>query len=189
MEALFHMVFTLFKVSIQASVYATLLLGLVRLYGRRNPTHPLVLASRHARRFWWVSGFLVSVALVGFSCTYWGYHGFGDSACVPLGHGEAMEEMNGVTTYFKPVQQLSGYEDAGEVLTYQVRHDMLCAVLAPDSAYYTYNLDSKTSQLFADRADYESYARGHDLPRPDEFEGFKRHYRRYWGGWRFWLLA
>ncbi|MCB2376534.1 hypothetical protein LGH70_03010 [Hymenobacter sp. BT635] len=129
------------------------------------------------------------MALFVFSFTYWGHHGLGDYARVPLGHGETMEEMNGVTAYFKPIQQLPDYEDAGEVLAYQVRHDMLCAVLDPDSTYYVYNLASKRSQLFADRTAYEAYAHGQDLPRPEEFEDFKRHYIRHWSGWRFWLLA
>lgn len=189
MEVLFHLVFTLVKVAIQASVYATLLLGLVRLYGRQNPTHPVVRASHHSKALWWSSGFLASAALFVFSFTHWGHHGLGDYARIPLSHGEAIEEINGVTAYFEPVKQVAGREDAGEVVAYQVHNDMLCAVLGPDSTYYIYNLASKRSHLFASRAEYEDYARRQDLPRPAEFEDFEWHYSRYWHGWRFWLLA
>ncbi|UOQ53704.1 hypothetical protein [Hymenobacter cellulosivorans] len=189
MEALFHLVFTCLKIAILASVYATLLLKLVRWYGPRAPTHPIVQASRPGRRFWWGSGFLMSVALFGYSLTYWGNHGLGDYARIPLGHGAAMEELNGVQAYFEPIRQLPGHADNGEVLAYQVHDDMLCATLGPDTTYVVYHLGSQYSHLFADRAEYETYARAHELPRPIEFEDFKQHYRRYWGGWRFWLLA
>ncbi|PJJ53251.1 hypothetical protein [Hymenobacter chitinivorans] len=189
METLLHLIFTFCKIAIQASVVATLLLKLVRWYAPRDPAHPLVRASRHGKRFWWASGFLVSLALFGFSLTYWGNHGLGDYARIPLGHGEAMEELNGVQAYFEPLAHLTDNADNPEVLAYQVHDGVLCVALGPDSTFVVYYLASKHHQLFADRAAYAAHARSHHLPRPAEFERFKQHYSRYWNGWRFWLLA
>lgn len=182
MDFLFHFAFTLLKVSLQASLYAALLLVLARVVGR--PGSWIARASEDARRFWVGSGFIVSVALVLFSFSYWGGHGFGDHSRIPLGRGEAIEQMNGVTTYFPPVTDI----DQPELETFQLAHDMLCAK-ANDSYYFTYDLATKRLQTFPDEQAYNAYAKGNRLPSATQFKPFYWHYSRYWNGWRFWLLA
>ncbi|RYU75458.1 hypothetical protein [Hymenobacter persicinus] len=189
MEALVHLVFTFCKVSIQASIYALLLLVLVQLLGYLLPSHLLVQASRNTKRFWWTSGFLISVALFIFSFTYWGNHGLGDYSRIPLGYGEAMEEMNGTMTYFEPIKNIAGREDNPEIIAYQLRNDVLCAALGSDSTFFVYDLASKRSRLFDGQRAYNDYAHRANLPTASHFEPFAQQYTRYWNGWRFWLLA
>ena len=120
--------------------------------------------------------------------TRWGDHGLGDYARIPLGHGLAMEEMNGHTAYFEPVSITEQSEIITEVISYQVSNDVLCAKMN-NRLYFTYNLATKHYRTFTDSSAYNSAAKNLGLPITTQFEAFNRHYARYWEGWRFWLLA
>lgn len=60
---------------------------------------------------------------------------------------------------------------------------------ASDKSYFVYNLITKEQQHFADGSAYNAYAVSLGLPPSGELESFWKQYGRYWGGWRFWLLA
>ncbi|UOQ98934.1 hypothetical protein MUN81_05440 [Hymenobacter sp. 5317J-9] len=184
MEVLVHLVFTVVKISVLASVYAALLLQVARFVRTVDPASPFARASTRPKRFWWRYGFLISVGLFLYSLTYWGNHGLGDYARIPLGHGEAMEEINGTMAYFEPVRAI----DQSEVVAYQLADDVLCAQ-ADDNLFYTYDLGSNLRQTFPDSTVYNAYAAGHQLPLSRQLRPFSAHYAQYWGGWRFWLLA
>ncbi|OON67855.1 hypothetical protein [Hymenobacter sp. CRA2] len=188
MEALFHLAFTLVKIAVQASLYATLLLGLCRLVAAFRPGGLLADAARRPGRLWWASGFVLSGALFWHSFTYWGNHGLGDYSRVPLGHGEALEELNGTDAYFAPTELPDTVGDQLHLEAYQITDDVLCAATT-ERSYFTYDLRTKQYQDFPDQAAYAAFAAAHGLPAPNQFESFQAHYSRYWGGWRFWLLA
>ncbi|MGI4761476.1 MAG: hypothetical protein ACRYF0_12250 [Janthinobacterium lividum] len=190
MEYLFGLVFTLFKIAIQASFYATAARWLAQLADARQLDNALVRASRQKRQFW-RRGFVVAyAALLLFSCTYWGDHGLGDSARIPLGHGEEMSEINGTETYFtaKAPFTVADMDGAQEITKFQVADEVLCGH-AEQTSYFSYNLVTKEHHVFADSIEYNAYAVAHGLPASGELQPFWKHYRRYWGGWRFWLLA
>jgi hypothetical protein len=184
MEFLFHFVFTLVKISLQASLYALLLLLLARLYARYDADSSVARICRNASRFWWGSGAMVSGVLFLYSLTYWGDHGLGDYARIPLGCDAAIEQINGTMAYFEPVATM----DQPEVVAYQLADDILCAQ-ADDTSYFIYDLSFRRYQTFIGRPAYDAYAHSHGLPLASRFESFHKHYHRYWGGWRFWLLA
>ncbi|GAB3289781.1 hypothetical protein ACFQT0_08910 [Hymenobacter humi] len=184
MEYLFGLIFTLLKVSLQASVYATLLLSLARVTAAFAPTSWLAKSSANSKRFWWRSGFAASIVLFLIANTRWGDHGLGDYSRIPLGHGLAMEQINGTMVYFEPVTT----RDHEEIISYKVADDALYAK-ANDNLYFTYDLQTKRYQTFDDSTAYNSNARNLDWPTSSQFQSFHRHYAQYWGGWRFWLLA
>ena len=184
MEYLFRLIFTLLKVSIQASIYATLILILTKMWSGFSPSSRLAKFTHNGKRFWWRSGFTASVALFLVANTPWGDHGLGDYRRVPLGYGLAMEQINRMMAYFEPVTTL----DQPEIVFYKVADDMLCAK-ADDNIYFTYDLQTRRYHTFSDSATYDSNAKNLGLPTSSQFESFHKHYARYWGSWRFWLLA
>ncbi|GAA4501613.1 hypothetical protein GCM10023172_23750 [Hymenobacter ginsengisoli] len=191
MEYLFGFICTLFKIAIQAGLYVTAALWLTGLAARR-PTS-LVKLKRMGYAGWqlWRRLFVVTyMALFVFSCTYWGDHGLGDSARIPLGHGEEMSELNGTDTYFEPKAPfvISDMGGAQQIDKFKVVDDILCGQ-AEETRYFTYNLVTKQSRVFADSLAYNAYAAPRGLPPSGELESFWKQYSRYWGGWRFWLLA
>ncbi|WP_201982811.1 hypothetical protein [Hymenobacter rubidus] len=184
MEYAFGLFFTLLKVAVQASIYATLVLVLTRIWAGFSPDSRLIEYLSNGKRLWWRSGFAASIALLLLANTPWGDHGLGDYARIPLGHGLAMEQINGTMAYFEPVTTI----DQPEIISYQVANGVLCAK-ADKNLYFTYDLALKRYQIFADSTAYNSNAKNLSLPTTSQFESFNRHYARYWGGWRFWLLA
>jgi hypothetical protein len=188
MEYLFGFVCTLIKIALQASVYASVLHWLARLADARLVNYPLVRASRDKRRFWRRSFAIAYGGLFLFSCTYWGDHGLGDHARLPIGHGEAIEELNGIETYFEAETPLKVATDQPFIDRFQVAGDVLCGQ-ASDKSYFAYNLITKEQQSFADSLAYSTYATPRGLAPISEFQSFWKQYSRYWGGWRFWLLA
>ena len=185
MEYLFGFVCTLVKIAILASIYATVARWLARLADARQLDNALVRASRNRRPFWRRSFAVAYAALFLFSCTYWGDHGLGDYARLPIGHGETVEEINGMTAYFDSLSLPSG---APKLTTFQEANGILCG-LASDGTFFTYDLSTDQQRLFADGQEYTDYAQQHELPAISEFLSFEQQYNRYWGGWRFWLLA
>jgi hypothetical protein len=188
MEYLFGFVFTLFKIAIQASVYAIAAYWLARRADARQVDNALVRASRNGRQFRRRSFAAAYVALFLFSCTYWGDHGLGDYCRLPIGHGEAIEEINGTETYFEASPPLKLSTDQPFIDKFKVADDVLCGQ-ASDKSYFVYNLITKEQQHFADDSAYNAYAVPLGLPPSGELESFWKQYGRYWGGWRFWLLA
>lgn len=186
---LIGLIFTLVKAFVQASIYATLLFALARLRSRFAPNSWLAKSSSNGKQFWWRSVFAASTALFLLANTPWGNHGLGgDYARIPLGHGLAMEEINGHTAYFEPVSITEQSEVISEIVSYQVSDDLLCARMN-GNRFFTYNLATKHYQPFTDSISYNSVAKNLGLPTTTQFESFNKHYIRYWKGWRFWLLA
>ena len=184
MEYLFGFLFTLFKIAIQASLYATLVRWLARLADARQVDNAFVRASRNRKQFWRRSFRVAYGALFVFWFSYWGDHGLGDTARVPVGHWETVEETNSIATYFKPLSLPSG---APLITSFQAGNGVLCG-RANDGSFFAYDLSLNQQRLFADSEEYTAYASQHDLPAISEFQSFKKQYDRYWNGWRFWLL-
>jgi len=188
MEYLFGLIFTILKVLVQASAYATLMLTLARMYSRFSPNSTVAKFVAESRRFWRLSGFVALLVLCFIANTPWGDHGLGDYARIPLGNGEIIEEINGTEAYFQAEIPLNLSTDQPFIDSFAVANDVLCGK-ATDESFFTYDLVTKQQQIFADSQEYTAYASKHALPAIINFESFNKHYHDYWGGWRFWLLA
>lgn len=190
MEYLAGFVFTLFKIAVQAGVYATVLLWLLGRLAAHRPARLVKRINYDGWHLWRILFGGVYAALFLFSCTYWGDHGLGDSARLPLGYGEEMAEINGTETYFTAAVpfKVSDMAGAQDIAKFKVANDILCAQ-AEETHYFAYNLATKENQVFADAQAYNAYAGPRGLPASGELETFWRQYGRYWGGWRCWLLA
>lgn len=116
-----------------------------------------------------------------FSFTYYGDHGLGDEAYIPLGHFETMEagDGNAYFTFKKSRNQLF-------VDSFAVKNNTLC--MMTDSGLCIYDLKTDSLQTFADSFAYKQYARKEKLPPLTEFKNFEKQYAEYWNGWRFWTM-
>jgi hypothetical protein len=187
-EYLLHFIFTLLKISVLAWAYAEALRFCIILCTTLSPGSPLARFNAHSKQFRWGSRLGIAFVLFTFSFTYWGEHGLGDYARIPLGNGEAMQEINGMEAYFEADVPLKLSSDQPFIDSFQVTDDVLCGQ-ANDKTFFTYDLVTKQQRHFDDAHEYATYAAQHSLPAVSEFKSFSSHYSRYWGGWRFWLLA
>jgi hypothetical protein len=191
MEFLFAGILTCFKVAIQSSIYAAIVLFLARTIGIYRPDSLVDRVSHSQKRFWRNLCFFFAAGLIWQYNTYWGEHGLGDSARIPLGYGEAIEEINNMDAYFEPIGKFPGERDMyGPLLIdrFQVDADILCLKLL-NNTYCVYDLRLKIFVLLNNAEKYNNYARQHNLSRADELQSFRQQYGKYWSGWRFWLLA
>jgi hypothetical protein len=177
----------LFKVAIQAYGYATLLRWLVVTAVHKKLISRKLTLNDSGQTLWQRSFVVVYIGLFLFSLTYWGDHGLGDSARLPIGHGEAIAEINGMAAYFEAAAPITLPTDAPLVDKFRVADDVLCGQAG--NTYFTYNLATKQQKLFASSEEYNAHARQHSLPNASELQSFGEVYAQYWGGWRFWLLA
>lgn len=175
MAAAGHFIFELFKIAILSIIYSVLL-GVVHLVFLTAKGIKPVFNKRTFNRLFKI----VYASLFVFSFTYYGNHGLGDEANIPLGYGETMQAGD-LLPYFYP----KGKNQVA-VKNYLVRREKLCATT--DSGVLVYNLNTKQLKDFNSDEQYNAYAEDHDLPLTSQFLGFEQQYHDYWSGWRFWVL-
>jgi energy-coupling factor transporter transmembrane protein EcfT len=193
MEAAGHLVFMLIKIAIQASVYALLIIAAISFLAKFLPTAYLKNVVRNKRSSWLGLGFILSTLLLIYSFTYWGNHGLGDSARVPVGYGYAVDNINWQWSSLKGFQNDNGgYLSVSHFLT---SRNTFCGKFDKDHFFYDYEnayfvLDMRSEELqeFATKEAYNKYAIKNNLPLTEELRTFEENYRHYFGGWRFWLL-
>ena len=172
--ALFHLGFEIFKIAVQAAFYSSIMLFLIFILNRITGNNRLRVV-----KFRTIYFTIASLMLI-FSFTYYGDHGLGDEAYLPLGHGKVMNSSDGYAYfYLEPNNQI--YIDS-----FLVRNDHLC--FTSKASYYDYRLQSGKWDKYNSKQEYEAYSSTRNLPRVNEFKSFYPQYAAYWNGWRFWFL-
>ena len=190
MEVLFHFIFELIKISILGCIYATLKLVTFKFIGRYKPGSWFDKVSKKKLRLWFLSGLVISVGLFLFMFTYFGDHGLGDSARVPIGHWRAIQEVNGTQAYIQdegPVSML-------EIDKFIITDDYVYGLLGDanenyEGKYFAYDLINNKVQTFEQEKDFVGFLTTHNLNTKPDYKDFSYYYSRHWNGWRFWLLA
>lgn len=182
MFVLIHLLFTLFKIAIQASVYAVITLLLIYVLSKSIQSDILNKIMRRKFFAWWLTGSTFSIGLFFFSLSYWGYHGFGDSSRIPIGFGQDIKNVDGFT-FFNPTSSI-GQES---IQSFQIENNYLCA-RQKDNTFFAYNIETKLLTRFNSKQDYNGYAAQNNLVHISEFKEFRYHYNNYWNGWRFIIL-
>ena len=192
MEVLFHFIFQLIKIGILASLYSTILIGILLVIGKFKTTVFLKRVKSEKKKYWFTFGFLISIGLFIFSFTYWGNHGLGDGPMIPIGNWETIENTNWTEYGYLKGQKTS---DGNEIETtqFKVENDKLCGNLK--SWFYDYEnsyfvLDLKTDEMteFKTESEFNEYSENNKLPKSNELLSFEENYRNRWGGIRFLLL-
>jgi len=190
MEALFHLIFELVKISILGSVYATLTLLIFKLISKYRPDSWFDRVLRKKMRFWFISGFIISVGLFGFMTTHFGDHGLGDGARIPVGHFREIQEINGSQAY---IQDVDNGIYACDIDNFYFSDDFVYGLTGKhnenyEGKYFIYDLDKNEVTTFKTKTEFENELTKNGLDQNAELHDFNYYYRQYWSGWRFWLL-
>lgn len=174
MFALLHFAFEIFKIALQTAVYTSLILTLTFILTKTTRNNRLTLIK--FRKLYFAIGGLMLI----FTFTYYGNHGLGDEANIPLGHGKTMNSSDGYAYLYL------GNNNQINIDSFLVRNDHLC--FESNKCYYDFQLASGKSDKYNSKHEYETYALAHKLPQVNEFKTFYPQYAAYWNGWRFWFL-
>lgn len=191
MEVLFHLVFVLFKIALLASIYAAVLVGIVSLLGKMRPDGNFGERRKKKMKTWWGYGFIISVGLFFYFFSYWGNHGLGDSALVPVGYFKKMEAIDFDNSFFYTKSYQNGssisvkqFEKSGR---YVVGETQVNPVDRPPK-YFCWDLLMDEVEFFETEEEYHAFAKKENLPKTSAFREFPEHYSERWHSWRFWLL-
>ena len=186
MEVFFHLIFELIKISILGCVYATLALLAFKIIKHFRPNSWFDRAAKKKLRLWFLSGLFL------FMFSYWGDHGLGDWARIPLGQWKEVVQVDGT----RALIQNTNYEKGNDIgiEKFQITNDFLCGKTQEHFSeypgdYFVFNLKTNDVTFFKDKNKYETYANNNQLPQTNQFNDFYYHYKKYWSGWRFWVLA
>lgn len=190
MEVIIHFVFEVFKIAVLSSFYAVLLLLLFMFLERKFRSGSFAKFLKDKFRFWMISVFIISIILFVFVFSYWGNHGLGDSARIPVGYGKEVTEINGANAYINPI----GYEFGDLPVKKFIKKDYFLVGETDTSPvdqplpYFSWNLKNGEFKLFSDKTEFDKFLIQNQLPEQNEFRTFYENYSDYWNGWRFWLL-
>jgi hypothetical protein len=185
MEVLFHFIFELIKISILGCIYATLTLLTFKIIGHYKPDSWFDRVSKKKLRLWFLSGLVISVGLFFFMFTYFGDHGLGDSAKVPVGHFKVVNQINGTDAYLE-----NSKGDQLGIKKFTFDNENLYAETQGEfnGDYVIWNLRTDSWTYYKTKDDYLSVAKQKNYPTPESFKDFFEHYKQHWNGWRFFLL-
>ena len=184
MEVLFHFIFELVKIGVLASIYAAILLFVFARINKSNSESWFQKITANKKKFWFVSGAIISILLFVWMFTYWGNHGLGDSARIPIGHGKEIEQINGNWSFISP----NGHEyEMFTIQSFAVK-DNFCVGETEQNSYYIWNLETNDVETIKTLKEYQVKAENLNLPNLHEFKSFWDGYQKYWGGWKFWFL-
>ncbi|MGY6647942.1 hypothetical protein [Wenyingzhuangia sp. IMCC45574] len=190
MEASLHFVFEIIKISILGCFYATLTLIIFLLLGKIFPQSYFSQRTKMKKEIWWFSGLIISFLLFIYMFTYSGDHGLGDGARIPIGYFKEVNEINGTTTSINPknYQYGSMYVHGFEMSKkYLVGKSEVSPVDRP-KPFFSWDLSKDEIVFYNSMEEYNLFAKQNELPTVSEFKTFRVHYRKHWGGWKFWLL-
>jgi hypothetical protein len=190
MEVLFHLIFQLIKIAILASIYSFLLIQILMVMKKIKPTKYLERVKNEKKKYWFVYGFLLSIGLFVYSFTYWGNHGLGDSARIPIGNFKEVGETNGISAYIEPKNYPYGAMIVHSFVkfdNYLIGKTDVSPVDRP-KPYFSWDLTKDEILYYNSENEYNLFAEKNNLPKSSNFNTFRENYREYWGGLRFWLL-
>jgi hypothetical protein len=187
MFVLGHLLFELFKISILSSIYAVLIVVILKSLAKYSGKNWIIKVSKKTFRLWLVSGFIFSVFLFSMLFSYWGNHGLGDHAVIPVGYGKTVEQIDDSYTYIRP----EGHKYADLPITYFAvyKHYLFGKSTQTDTSNICiWNLMTNHAQ-FVNTESLNKFMLLNNINESLIFEDFNAHYNKYWNGWRFWLLA
>lgn len=190
MEVLFHFIFQLIKIAILGSAYAAITILLFEVIGHSRQNSWFNNISKKLS-FWTLCG-RISFGLFIFMFTYYGDHGLGDNAKIPLGHGIVMENTNwdnyGHIDGVKTIDKIDI-----ETTKFNVTDNKLIGNLESDfyefkNSYFIYDIESEEMKEFLTKAEFDIFAAENKLANSNKLLTFEENYSNHWRGWRFWLL-
>lgn len=188
MESLGHFLFELIKITILGFIYATILYYIYNLIPENKKPEWIKRWLKNKKRLW----LSISLFLLFYMFTPYGYHGLGDSARIPISFTKEISNIN--WTKYAQLDNIKSIEDNDIYLTrFKIVNKTLCGNLDSDffsyqNDYFVYDIDSEKLEEFQTETDYNKFAESKKLPKSHELKSFEENYNEYWSGWRFFLL-
>lgn len=180
MEALFHFIFELVKISILGCIYATFTLSTFKIIGRYKPDSWFDRVSQKKLRLWFISGLIISVGLFFYMFTYYGDHGLGDGPKIPIGHEIVIDNTNWTEYgYIKEIQTSDNIDI--EMTKFIVVDNMLIGNLDSwfydfQNSYFIYDLKTKKINEFKNMTEFDTFVKENKLPTSEELLTFEENY-------------
>ncbi len=190
MEALFHFVFQLFKICILSYFYTYLFFFLLRKVSNKSNIIKSILHK------------IIEIKPLIFICiffflfswmfSYWGNHGLGDLARIPIGNNMTIDNING-NKYGKISGLITLNGKEVETTKFRITSGKIVGNL--DSWFYNYknayficDINTKEVIEFPTKKTFNEFAKLERLPNSNSLRSFQMNYRLYWSTWRFFLL-
>ena len=184
MAAGFHFFFELFKIAVLSSVYALVILLLAILTEKLIKTDHINNLLKSKSKFWEKSFNIIYVLLFIFMFTYWGDHGLGDDAYLPVGHFQVVNQSDGMYAYVEDKHgdqlNIANFAYDGNKLYAESGKNMFGKI---PGDYLVWDLKNNSWKFYT-KSEYSNTK----YPAPNTYLSFNDHYNNYWNGWRFWLL-
>lgn len=192
MESTVHFIFQLVKITILSCLYAVSVLFIFKFIAKNKPGSWFERTTKEKSHFLKNTISVFWVALLVFSFTYYGNHGLGDFARIPIGYGK---EVNSTDWSEYAVVDNDNTNGEGNIETtrFAVKDYVLVGNLDSEfysykNSYFYYDLKSDVIKEFSNKSDFDAFANKQNLPNSLQLASFEGNYSMYWHGWRFWLF-
>ena len=174
MELLIGLIFELFKIVIQSAIYGIIIVFVYKILF--NKTFTL--------KTWILTSSIIAIAMLVLLNTHWGSHGFGDSRRIPLQFNKEIDIINGSLAYIDIKKN-----GTIPIADFTILENKVIGKTGIDATqtyppYFVWDL--KNDNLTYYNSNNELFS-SENLKKIN-LEPFYKHYHKYWGGWRFWLL-
>lgn len=183
MESLFHLFFVIIKIGILSVFYTYIIIGFIWAINKiHSPATQRKIILNKFRTFRFPLFSIIYIVLFLFSFSYWGNHGLGDFARIPIGNQKEVKQINAINTYLEDENGnqigISDFYYGANRLYAKINDGFI------PGEYLLWNLNEKSWVVINNQEEYmkEIY------PVIDYLKSFQEHYKDYWSGWRFWLL-
>ena len=169
-------------------IYATIIFFILRLIGQLRPKSWLGNVAQRKFNLWFSLEIIISVGLFIFMFTYWGNHGLGDTAIVPVGHFQIVTKRD---SEFPFIVNKNG--DRVDIKLFTFDNDNLYAETQnrdneTTGNYVVWNLKNDEMQFYKTKENYITESKRSTYLQPDKFLDFWVIYEKHWGTWKRYLL-
>jgi hypothetical protein len=185
--ALIHFIFELFKILVQSTIYSSIIFFTITYLVKPKPGS-LFYFFKKKRALTLISSWIVIFfGLFLFMFSYYGDHGLGDSARIPIGHHREIQQ----TDLLSHIEQKKN--GAIYINEFVITNDYVYGKLDKynielNQNYFVYDLKSDAIHTFDQQEAFNNYLASEGLNQGATYQSFDFYYSQYWSGWRFWLL-
>ncbi len=189
MVTIFHLVFELIKISILSCIYAFLVLIAFKIIARYRTNSWFDRVSKRKFRLWFLSGLFISIGLFFFMFSYYGDHGLGDDARVPIGHWRAIQEVDARQAYIQDEGPINLIEIDKFIITDKYVYGLTGGENENyEGGYFVYDLVNNKVKTFMQEKEFIYYLAANKLETRPTYKNFNYYYKEYWDDWKFWVL-
>lgn len=185
--ALIHFIFELFKISVQGAIYSSIIFFGITYFVKPKAGLLSNFFKKEQGLTWISSWIVISFGLFCFMFSYYGDHGLGDSARIPIGHHREIQQ----TDLLSHIEQKN--KGVVYINEFAITNDYVYGKsdkynIDLNQNYFVYDLKSDVIQTFDQQEAFNNYLTSKGLDQGATYETFGFYYSKYWNGWRFWLL-